>query len=145
MKPEKITKVEKGWGHELIFANEDNYCGKILHFTTGEATSMHFHAIKEETFYILTGEYEITILNTTNADKIIKHLIAGEVLKITRLEPHQIKAIIGGDIIEVSTHDDPLDSYRVAQGSSQKKIENVFKFVHVSSTPIIEGDIDTPK
>ena len=25
--------VEKGWGHEFIFATNDKYCGKLLKFT----------------------------------------------------------------------------------------------------------------
>lgn len=142
MKVEKTTKVEKGWGYELIFANENEYCGKVLHFQTGEETSMHYHAIKEETFYVLSGEYEVTMINTMNAEPIEKHLIVGDNLKISRNEPHKIKAIVGGDIIEVSSRDDPLDSYRIQKGSSQ-----THKLVHIehysSNSPIIEGDIDT--
>lgn len=142
MKVEKTTKVEKGWGHELIFANEEKYCGKILHFQTGEETSMHYHAIKEETFYVLTGEYVVSIINTSNAEVVEKHLLVGDVLKLSCNEPHKIKAILGGDIIEVSTHDDPLDSYRIQKGSSQKQ-KWIYNEHYTSRSPIIEGDIET--
>ena len=36
--------VEKGWGHENIFATNDKYCGKLLVFNEGSRFSMHFHA-----------------------------------------------------------------------------------------------------
>ena len=35
--------VEKGWGHELIWATNDKYCGKLLKFNKGAKFSMHFH------------------------------------------------------------------------------------------------------
>ena len=38
--------VEKGWGHELIFATNDKYCGKLLNFNKGAKFSMHFHDTK---------------------------------------------------------------------------------------------------
>jgi len=116
-----IEKVNKGWGYELIFANESLYCGKILHFNKNEKTSMHFHAIKTETFYILSGEFIIHTIDTKDASQYTKHLVRGEKMNISKFLPHQIESIETGDIIEVSTHDDPTDSYRVLTGSSQTK------------------------
>ena len=43
--------VQKGWGHELIWATNDKYCGKLLKFNKGARFSMHFHAEKEETWF----------------------------------------------------------------------------------------------
>lgn len=135
-----ILKVEKGWGHELIFANEPLYCGKILHFNTGEKTSMHFHAEKVETFYVLTGEYNITTINTRDASRNTTHLIPGEKMDIPRLFPHQIESVFGGDIIEVSTHDDANDSYRIEEGSSQRVINSEPSLPTI--TPEVEGDYE---
>jgi mannose-6-phosphate isomerase len=115
-----IRRVEKGWGYELIFADKPAYCGKILHFNTGEKSSMHFHANKEETFYVVSGEYNINTINTQDATQRIVKLTFGQKIDIPRFRPHQIESIVGGNIIEVSTHDDVNDSYRVDQGSSQR-------------------------
>ena len=41
--------VEKGWGHEFIFATNDKYCGKLLKFNKSAKFSMHFHTHKDET------------------------------------------------------------------------------------------------
>jgi mannose-6-phosphate isomerase-like protein (cupin superfamily) len=115
--------VEKGWGCEVIFASEDLYCGKMMCFHANEKTSMHFHAEKTETFYVLEGEFIITTLNTKDASRHVTHLTKGQTMKIPRLVPHQIEAKINGEIIEVSTHDCPEDSYRVEEGSSQRNNE----------------------
>ena len=53
-------KVEKGWGFENIWVTSDKYCSKFMHFKTGAKFSMHFHAIKEETWYILKGKFIVT-------------------------------------------------------------------------------------
>ena len=44
-----VTKIKKGWGHELIFASEPEYCGKFLNFNEGAKFSMHYHRDKDET------------------------------------------------------------------------------------------------
>lgn len=113
--------IKKGWGHELIFADHENYCGKILHFKKDEKTSMHFHVIKEETFYVLEGDFQIDIINTKDASLRTINLSQGEQLNIPKICPHQIIAHTDGKLIEVSTHDSASDSYRVMVGSSQEQ------------------------
>ena len=35
-----VKRVPKPWGHEIIWALTDRYCGKILHITAGRARSV---------------------------------------------------------------------------------------------------------
>ena len=51
--------VPKGWGHEVIFENNELYCGKLLVFKKGARFSLHYHMIKDETWYVQEGEFEI--------------------------------------------------------------------------------------
>ena len=48
-------RVEKPWGYELIWAEADEYVGKILQINAGEALSLQYHEVKEETLYLLAG------------------------------------------------------------------------------------------
>lgn len=48
-------RVEKPWGYELIWAEADGYVGKILQIHAGEALSLQYHEVKEETLYLLSG------------------------------------------------------------------------------------------
>ena len=50
-----IHVVPKGWGREVWIANNDLYCGKILEIKKGKRCSLHFHQIKNETFYLRSG------------------------------------------------------------------------------------------
>ena len=111
--------VEKGWGHEVIFVNNDSYCGKILHFNKGAKFSMHFHLIKKESWYIYTGKFIFKYINTTNATIITQELSKGDVITNEIGQPHQIICEEEGDIFEVSTHHEDSDSYRVFKGDSQ--------------------------
>lgn len=112
--------VEKGWGSELIWATNDKYCGKLLKFNTGAKFSMHFHATKDETWYVLSGRFEVIWINTSDASLDSRMLIPGDVWRNEPLFPHQIICIEEGTIIEVSTPDSVEDNYRVGKGDSQK-------------------------
>lgn len=117
LKPEII---QKGWGYELIIMNNSKYCGKILHFNVNATFSMHYHMIKEETFYILKGKLLLKYPDLSNGSYKKKELNVGEVIHITPGQPHQIIALEESDIIEVSTTHTNQDNYRIFPGDSQK-------------------------
>mgnify|MGYP003334401194 CR=1 FL=1 len=56
--------VEKGWGSEFIFATNDKYCGKLLKFNKDARFSMHFHAEKDETWFVLSGKFLVRYIET---------------------------------------------------------------------------------
>ena len=112
--------VKKGWGHELIWCTTDKYCGKLLRFNTGAKFSMHFHAEKDETWYVLDGKFLVRYIDTTNAEVFEEELNVGDVWRNKPLVPHQVICLEEGTIIEVSTPDSIEDNYRVGKGDSQK-------------------------
>ena len=112
--------VEKGWGHELIWATTDKYCGKLLKFNKDARFSMHFHADKDESWYVLDGLFEVKYIQTKDASLKSQILKPGDTWRNTPLEPHQLICIEAGTIIEVSTADSVEDNYRVMPGDSQK-------------------------
>jgi mannose-6-phosphate isomerase-like protein (cupin superfamily) len=112
-------KVDKGWGQENIWATNDKYCGKFMHFKEGKRFSMHFHAAKEETWYVLSGRFEVVTIDTNNAKKTTKVLETGDVHHNPPLLPHQLICLEKGSILEVSTPDSVEDNYRVEPGDSQ--------------------------
>jgi quercetin dioxygenase-like cupin family protein len=109
--------VKKDWGHELIFANNSaqNYCGKILHIKKGHKFSMHFHDVKQETFYVLKGLVKVCLVDvrSKNGDQSCETFHPGVCIDIPRLLPHQIEALEDSEIIEASTFHRDEDSYRI--------------------------------
>lgn len=113
-------KVPKGWGHEIVFENNELYCGKLLCFHQGAKFSMHYHLIKDETWYVESGEFIYRYINTINADVVEIKLKKGDTVRQRPGQPHQLEALTDGVIFEVSTQHFDSDSYRVWRGDSQK-------------------------
>ncbi len=109
----------KGWGREVIFADNELYAGKLLEFGKGNKFSMHFHKTKDETWYVMEGEFLLSWICFDDATQHSRTLKKGEVLRLQPLYPHQLECLSEGKIIEVSTPDNPEDNYRIAPGDSQ--------------------------
>lgn len=113
-------KVEKGWGSEEIWVTNELYCSKFMHFNKGAKFSMHFHDKKVETWYVMSGQFTVFWIDTSNASISSTSLSKGDVWHNDRLSPHQLLCEEEGTILEVSTPDSVEDNYRVLPGDSQK-------------------------
>lgn len=111
--------VEKGWGHELIWATNDKYCGKFLKFNKDAKFSMHFHREKDETWYVLDGKFIVEWIDTKDASIHTEELNPGDTWRNKPLLPHRVICLETGSLIEVSTADSVEDNYRVFKGDSQ--------------------------
>lgn len=118
----RARTVYKGWGHELIFGRGREYEGKLLTFEGEDAAmSMHFHAVKDETWYVLEGELHVDWIDTRTAARITERLAPGDVWRNPPLLPHRLRSLTPRAVVlEVSTRDDPDDNYRVEEGDSQR-------------------------
>ncbi len=112
-------RVPKGWGSEEIWATNDKYCGKMMHFNAGAKFSMHFHAEKDETWYVLNGRFNVFYIDTKDASRHVAELGPGDIWHNPPLLPHQLQCVEAGTVIEVSTPDSVEDNYRVLPGDSQ--------------------------
>jgi mannose-6-phosphate isomerase len=96
------TKVEKPWGHELIWALSDDYCGKLLFVHAGESLSLQFHREKDESWLVHSGRAE---LEMGEPGKVPRSEVVGPGAAF-RIRPgtvHRVRAIEDTTIIEVST------------------------------------------
>ncbi len=121
-------KVEKTWGYELWIHNDSQYCGKLLVFTkAGNHFSMHYHMIKNETWYVQKGSFQFDWIDTQLAKLQRTILNEGDVVYIEKGKPHQLTALNDDSIIlEVSTEHFNSDSYRIYMNSpSDLSDENI--------------------
>ena len=109
-------KIPKGWGEELIIENNEMYCGKLLKFKKGCKFSMHYHLIKDETWYVDKGEFLYRWIDTDTAEVKEQKLKVGDVVRQRVGQPHQLIALTDGEVFEVSTQHFDEDSYRVVKG-----------------------------
>ena len=99
--PDVPYRVEKPWGHELIWARTEWYVGKVLHVKAGHALSCQYHNRKDETLHVLTGELILRIGSTEQLEE--RTFRAGESERIRAGVVHQIEAISDTDVLEAST------------------------------------------
>jgi len=99
----KVLRVEKPWGYELIFAVTEKYVGKVLHINKGEALSLQYHDVKDETIHIQTGKIKFQVGEKAGAPLQDIILSEGESFHITPKLVHRMIALEDTDILEVST------------------------------------------
>jgi quercetin dioxygenase-like cupin family protein len=105
--------IETSWGGEVTFASTNSYCGKILYFRSGGVYNMHFHDIKDETWLVLEGKFEVHSINTEDASVTVTELSEGKTWRNYPLEPHQLVCKEEGVIVEVSTPEITNDVYHI--------------------------------
>jgi mannose-6-phosphate isomerase len=95
-------RVEKPWGHEIIWAHAAQYVGKLIVIETGKRLSFQYHQAKDEWIYVVSGRLLLTL--ETGAGVVEdRELGAGEGAHVAVLRKHRYTAIETCTLIEVST------------------------------------------
>ncbi len=95
-------RVEKPWGHELIWAETDLYVGKILHVNAGEALSVQMHEQKDETLHLLSGELILRVGPSPEALEAVR-FEEGDSFRVRPGTVHMMEAVTDVDVLEAST------------------------------------------
>jgi mannose-6-phosphate isomerase len=111
MNPFYIPKiVNKPWGREIWYADQNSYAGKILEVTAGARLSLQYHQIKTETLYLLSGKMRLVFKavehdhhqqEITEADYFLWEV--GQAVHIPTATIHRFEAIEDSVLLEVST------------------------------------------
>tara|TARA_B100000614_G_C14538149_1_gene489216 strand:- start:167 stop:532 length:366 start_codon:yes stop_codon:yes gene_type:complete len=113
---QKVKIVGKSWGKEEWFANNEaeDYCGKVLTILKDQSTSMHYHADKHETFYVLEGTLQVDWIDTKEGIVNTTIIASGNAMEMPRNRPHKLIGK-GGNVklIEASTFHRDEDSFRI--------------------------------
>ena len=121
MNLQQLGKIDKGWGFEIIFANNDHYCGKLLVFErAGAKTSLVFHKEKRKSWFVNAGKFRVKYIDVATGEVKEAVLEEGKTADFAELGPHQIEALTPNSIIfEVGTADYVEDRFRLAPGDTQ--------------------------
>ena len=122
MNLQTLGKVDKGWGFEIVWSNNADFCGKLLVFDrAGAKTSLVFHKDKKKSWFVNAGKFKITYIDVVTGEMREAILEEGKTADFGELSPHQIEALVANSVIfEVGTADYVEDRFRLAPGDSQK-------------------------
>jgi mannose-6-phosphate isomerase len=98
-------KVEKPWGYELIWAEAEQYVGKVLFVKAGESLSLQFHRVKDESWLVREGRAKLELGSA--GDAVLKEEVIGAGASF-RFRPgtvHRVTALEDTTILEVSTNE----------------------------------------
>ncbi len=105
MLPSRATmarRVEKPWGHELIWAHTDRYVGKLLFIQKGQRLSLQYHERKDESILVIRGRLRLELENDGGVLETLE-LAVGEARRIPPGRRHRFGAIEDCELLEVST------------------------------------------
>jgi mannose-6-phosphate isomerase len=96
-------RVDKPWGHELIWALTDVYCGKLLFVKAGHSLSLQLHREKDESWLVHSGRAKVELGEEGDATLAENVVEPGEAFHFTPGTVHRVTAIEDTTILEVST------------------------------------------
>jgi mannose-6-phosphate isomerase len=99
----EVRKVEKPWGHELIWALSETYCGKVLFVKAGAALSLQFHREKDESWLVQSGRARLELGEVGQKALNEEVISAGAAFRYRPGTVHRVTAIEDTTILEVST------------------------------------------
>ena len=85
-------RVDKPWGHELIWAHTDRYVGKILVIEAGQRLSLQRHVVKDESIIVSSGRLRLT-LEDDEGTVCVEELGPGEHRRVATGRIHRYEAI----------------------------------------------------
>jgi mannose-6-phosphate isomerase len=100
--PAAPRRVDKPWGHELIWVLTDRYVGKVIVIETGRRLSLQYHERKDESIYVLSGRLRLH-LEDDGGSMTVRELGPGESARVPVGRRHRFEAVDRVELVEVST------------------------------------------
>jgi len=95
-------RVEKPWGYELVWAEAEQYVGKLLFVRAGHALSLQYHEVKDESWLVQDGR-ALLELGEAGGDLVSVEIGPGDAFRYRPGTVHRVSALDDTLILEVST------------------------------------------
>ncbi|MBM3679224.1 MAG: cupin domain-containing protein [Actinobacteria bacterium] len=95
-------KVEKPWGFELVWAETEQYVGKLLKIHAGQSLSLQYHEVKDECWLVQEGKATLELGLVGEPLEAIE-IGPGDTFRYRPGTVHRITAIEDTLVLEVST------------------------------------------
>ncbi len=99
---EQARRVDKPWGHELIWTHTDRYVGKLIAIHAGRRLSLQYHEKKDESIFVVRGRMALHLENDDGTLEV-HELGPGDHRRVPTGRTHRFEALEDVEVIEVST------------------------------------------
>ena len=104
-------RIEKPWGWELVWAETDDYVGKLLFVRAGESLSLQYHELKDESWLVQQGRARLE-LGEVGGELEVVEIAPGDAYRFRPRTVHRVTALEDTTVVEVSTNH-PTDVVRL--------------------------------
>lgn len=107
--------IQTEWGYEIVWANTEFYCGKILVFEkANKKMPLHFHKNKSKSWFVNAGKFRVQWIDTSDGKAYAKELQEGSVFHIPALMPISLESLSDNSAMaECSNESNNNDSYKL--------------------------------
>jgi len=95
-------RVQKPWGWELVWAETEDYVGKLLFVRAGQSLSLQYHEVKDESWLVQQGRAALE-LGEVGGELERVEIGPDDVFRYRPCTVHRVTAIEDTLIVEVST------------------------------------------
>ena len=95
-------RVDKPWGWELVWAEAEDYVGKVLFVRAGQSLSLQYHEVKDEAWLVQDGRASLE-LGEIGRELETVEITPGDAFRYRPGTVHRVTAIEDTLIVEVST------------------------------------------
>ena len=97
----RILKINKPWGYELLLEKNKVYVLKKLFMKKGHRCSLQYHNKKIETVYVLSGKILLTLVKGKKT--LHKTMKKNEFITIKKKQIHRMEAKLNSYYLEASS------------------------------------------
>jgi mannose-1-phosphate guanylyltransferase/mannose-6-phosphate isomerase-like protein (cupin superfamily) len=95
-------RVDKPWGHEVVWAETERYAGKLLVIEANAQLSLQLHDRKDESILVLSGQLGL-LLEGDDGTLAVTDLGPGDTARVPARRRHRFMARTRTQLIEVSS------------------------------------------
>jgi len=112
---EKNNVIKTDYGYDVVWADNEYYCSKILVFEEeGAQTRLHFHKDKHKSWFVNAGKFEVQWVDPKDGKAYSKELPEGSIFEVPALLPVTLKSLVDNSAMaETSNNNNPEDYYRL--------------------------------
>lgn len=118
------VEIQKSWGYEIIYTNNELYCCKKLYIKRNSSCSFHLHMEKHETLFVISG----TLYIDSTHDKVTRthEVKPGQAFVVAPGYIHSLRAEnTPVTLMEASSPSYDTDSIRIANGYTKTRETDV--------------------
>lgn len=105
---DNITKTD--YGYEIVWANTDSYCGKILVFEkANKRMPLHFHKDKSKSWFVNAGKFKVQWVDTADGKVYAQELSEGSVFHVPALMPVTLESLSDNSAIAEAGNNESSD------------------------------------